>query len=121
MSDPVARFFEAWAMTDAASRATAIGQVLSPQARYTDPRSDGTLEGPQAVTDYVAAFSANAPGWQATVVKSDQVGDLTRVTVAFGGPGPDGQTMTQHGQYFVAYDGEKIASMTGFVGTGTPE
>ena len=42
-------------------------------------------------------FSANAPGWTAKVVKTDEVGGAVRATVAFGGMGPDGKEMVQHG------------------------
>jgi hypothetical protein len=52
------------------------------------------------------------------VVSSDKTGNFTRATVAFGGMGPDGKEMVQHGQYFVEMEGELILRMVGFVGTG---
>ncbi|NRD74546.1 hypothetical protein HQQ94_15135 [Shewanella sp. VB17] len=63
-------------------------------------------------------FSANAPGWSAKVVKSDTVSGVTRVTVAFGGMGPDGSEQVQLGQYFLEKNGELVSRMVGFVGTG---
>jgi len=63
-------------------------------------------------------FSANAPGWSATVVATDTTANMTRATVAFSGEGPDGSEQTQLGQYFVEKDGELISRMVGFVGIG---
>jgi len=50
------------------------------------------------------------------VVAADATGDSHRATVAFGGMGPDGKEMVQHGQYFVDMDGDKITRMVGFPG-----
>ncbi|AJQ95742.1 hypothetical Protein YC6258_03706 [Gynuella sunshinyii YC6258] len=63
-------------------------------------------------------FNASAPGWSAKVIKSDTVASVTRVTVAFGGPGPDSSEQVQFGQYFVEKDGDLVSRMVGFVGTG---
>ena len=114
-------FFDAWGMSDDAERAKAIADSYADTGTYADPRSENVLTGPSAITDYVSMFSANAPGWTAKVVKSDTIAQHTRATVAFGGMGPDGNEMVQHGQYFVQTDGTKIISMVGFVGTGAPE
>ena len=114
-------FFEAWGMADDGDRADAISASYAKGGTYADPRSPSVLTGPAEIAGYVNNFSANAPGWTARVVKSDTTAGHARVTVAFGGKGPDGSEMVQHGQYFVAMDGDKIASMTGFVGTGAPE
>lgn len=65
-------------------------------------------------------FSANAPGWSATVVVSDTAAGVTRATVAFSGKGPDGAERTQLGQYYVETDGDLISRMIGFVGVGAP-
>jgi hypothetical protein len=121
MSTAIETFFEAWGMADDAARAKAIASVYSTQGSYADPRSPDTLIGPDAITTYVSMFSANAPGWTARVVKTDEIAGLTRSTVAFGGMGPDGKEMVQHGQYFTELDAGKITRMTGFVGTGAPE
>ncbi|WP_425037658.1 nuclear transport factor 2 family protein [Primorskyibacter sp. S187A] len=121
MGDAITTFFDAWGMSDAASRNQAIAQALTPDCTYADPRSDGSLSGPDAIASYVAMFSDNAPGWTARVVKSDMTQTLARVTVAFGGPGPSGEEMVQLGQYFARITNEQIAEMTGFVGTGAPE
>ena len=114
-------FFGAWGMADDAARADAIAGAYARTGTYADPRSPSVLTGPEEIAGYVNMFAANAPGWTARVVKSDTTADHTRVTVAFGGKGPDGAEVVQHGQYFVAMEGEKIAAMTGFVGTGAPE
>jgi len=66
-------------------------------------------------------FSANALGWSASVIGSDTPAGMTRVTVAFGGMGPDGKQMVQLGQYFVETDGDLISRMVGFFGTGAAE
>lgn len=87
---------------------------------YIDPRTPGPINSAEALCDYVGMFSDNAPGWKAEVVKSDTIGTQTRVTVAFGGAGPDGKQMVQHGQYFVELAGDRIIRMTGFAGTGEP-
>lgn len=79
------------------------------------------IAGIEALSAYVGMFSANAPGWSATVVKSDTISDITRITVAFGGMGPDGNSIVQHGQYFVEHEGDLVSGMVGFVGTGEPE
>ena len=121
MTTSIETFFDAWGMADDAARAQAIASVFAQGGTYADPRSDGVLSGPDAIASYVNMFSANAPGWTAKLVKSDTNAGLTRATIAFGGMGPDGTEMTQHGQYFVETDGDKITRMTGFTGTGAPE
>ena len=117
----ITRFFDVWGMADAAQRASVLAEVLSETCVYADPRSPDGMTGPAAIADYVGQFSANAPGWTARVVKADDTNGLIRVTVAFGGTGPDGADMVQHGQYFARMDGDRIAELTGFVGTGAPE
>ncbi len=121
MARLIETFFDAWGMTDDAARLTAIASVYAEGGQYADPRSQGVLDGPTAIAGYVNRFSANAPGWTAKVVKSDETTGLSRITVAFSGPGPDGAEMVQLGQYFVETDNDKITRMTGFVGTGAPE
>ena len=121
MANSIDTFFDAWGMADDAARATAISSVYAADGTYADPRSDGILTGAEAIAAYVNMFSASAPGWTAKVVKSDDSAGVTRATVAFGGKGPDGQDMVQHGQYFVESDGAQITRMVGFVGTGAPE
>jgi hypothetical protein len=55
------------------------------------------------------------------VVNLSTIGTSHRATVAFGGMGPDGKEMVQHGQYFADMESDKIARMVGFVGIGEPE
>ena len=121
MTDAITRFFDAWGMTEDTARTRTIREVVSADGTYADPRAPEALTGPDAIAAYVAMFSANAPGWTARVVKSDQTADTVRVTVAFGGKGPDGSDMVQHGQYFARLLEGKIVDMVGFVGTGAPE
>jgi len=120
MAGVIERFFEAWSMTDEAERRDTISEVFESSGQYADPRSPDVLVGHDAIADYVAMFSANAPGWTARVVKSDRTAGLTRATVAFGGKGPDGSEMIQHGQYFAETNDERIERLIGFVGTGAP-
>lgn len=120
MGNAIEQFFDAWGMDDGAERSAAITNCFADTGTYADPRSDGLLTGPSAITTYVDMFSANAPGWSARVVKSDETAGTIRCTVAFGGPGPDGD-MVQHGQYFAQMDEGQITRMVGFVGTGAVE
>jgi len=115
-------FFSAWAETDADRRTALIAQSCTTDINYADPRSGGTINGVAAVSDYVGMFSANAPGWAARVVSGDAVGNTHRALVAFGGPGPDGTDMSQHGTYFAhTDDGGKLTMICGFVGVLTPQ
>lgn len=118
MSDALTTFFDAWSITDASERSAKIAATCVDDVTYSDPRSGGRLTGQAAVSDYVGMFSANAPGWTATVVSSDDVNGYARTIVAFGGQGPDGSTMVQHGTYFSDTDDGKLKMIAGFVGTG---
>ena len=121
MTDPIATFFEAWQLDAADARRAKIADAVTADIRYDDPRTPATVTGIDALSDYVGQFSANAPGWSAKVLGSDRTAGMTRATVAFGGKGPDGNEMTQLGQYFVELDEGRIARMVGFVGNGAPE
>jgi hypothetical protein len=120
MSDCIATFFEAWQIEGAEARLAKINSAVAESIRYDDPRTPETLNGIEALNNYVAMFSANAPGWSAKLVKSDTTSNVTRVTVAFGGVGPDGSQQVQLGQYFVEKEEDLITRMVGFVGTGEP-
>jgi len=113
-------FFDAWGESDATTRAKMISEAVEEDVIYADPRSPDPMHGIDALSAYVGMFSANAPGWTARVVSSDTTATVTRATVAFGGKGPDGSDMVQHGQYFIE-GGDKLARIIGFVGTGAPE
>ncbi len=122
MSDALTTFFSAWSETDATKRSDLIADALTADATYSDPRSGGRLAGHDAISDYVGMFSANAPGWSASIVSSDVINDYARTIVAFGGKGPDGSDMVQHGTYFSDHnDAGKITMVAGFVGTGASE
>lgn len=118
MTDSVATFFDAWEIAEFESRLNQLACALAENIEYSDPRTPEPLSGIAAVNDYVGMFSANAPGWSAKVMKNYTVDGITRVTVAFGGMGPDGKEQIQLGQYFIEKDGHLITRMVGFVGTG---
>lgn len=118
MTDAITTFFDAWGMSDAHARRAAIQTSLTPTATYADPRTDAPLAGPDAISEYVGMFSAQAPGAVAEVGSADSRDGVTRATIAFKMP----NGMEQIGQYFVemGQDGQ-ISRMVGFVGTGAPE
>ncbi len=121
MSDPVSTFFDAWEIQAAEPRQEKIASAVTSSVRYDDPRTPETLNGVDALSEYVGNFGASAPGWTARVVASSTTAGMIRATVAFGGPGPDGKEMVQHGQYFVETEGDLISRMVGFAGLGSPE
>ncbi len=118
MPDSITTFFEAWQIENADLRAQKITGSVSENISYDDPRTPEAVIGIAALTNYVGMFTENAPGWSAKVIKSDTVGGVTRVTVAFGGAAPDGSEQVQLGQYYVEKDGDLVSRMVGFVGTG---
>ncbi|MEM8684496.1 MAG: nuclear transport factor 2 family protein [Pseudomonadota bacterium] len=120
MTDPIATFFSAWQVESAEERLKLITNSVAPDIVYVDPRTPEPVSGIEPLSQYVGMFSANAPGWSAEVVVSDTVGGVSRATVAFSGKGPDGNEQTQHGQYFVETEGDRITRMVGFVGVGAP-
>lgn len=118
MTDAVSAFFDAWQLEAADARLAKITTAVTSTIQYDDPRTPSSINGVDALVEYVGMFSANAPGWSAKVVGTDTTAGVIRATVAFGGQGPDGKEMIQLGQYFVEMDGDLIARMVGFVGTG---
>ena len=113
----LSQFFDAWSQTDAAARHAAIDGAMADRFAYSDPRSGGRLTALDALADYVGQFSANAPGWTAQVEASDTQNGFVRALIRFGGKGPDGSDMAQHGTYFADLDADgKITSLAGFVG-----
>lgn len=120
MSDPISTFFDAWQLESADERLQKITSAVTASIQYDDPRTPNTLNGIDALSEYVGMFSANAPGWSAKVVDTSVTAGMTRATVAFGGAGPDGKEIVQMGQYFIETDGDLISRMVGFVGTGEP-
>lgn len=121
MSDPISSFFESWQIESDEARLEKITAAVTPAIRYDDPRTPETVNGIDALNQYVGMFSANAPGWSAKVIGCDSTAGMTRATVAFGGSGPDGNEMIQLGQYYVETEGGLISRMVGFVGTGDPQ
>lgn len=118
MSNAIEAFFSGWSQPEDATRLATLSSALAPTAHYVDPRTETALCGPQAICDYVGQFTQAAPGASANVVASQTQSGMTRATIAF--RMADG--MEQMGQYFIEFDAdEKIARMTGFVGTGAPE
>lgn len=118
MSDCITTFFNAWQIAEDEARLAELTSSVTETIQYDDPRTPETVNGIAALNNYVGMFSANAPGWSAKVKKTNTVAGITRVTVAFGGKGPDGSEQVQLGQYFVEQNGELISRMVGFVGAG---
>ena len=119
MTSALDTFFSAWSEPDAVRRAELIQEAIAETFVYSDPRSGTRLSGIEAVSHYVGAFSANAPGWTASVEGADDVNGFTRAVVAFGGEGPDGTEMIQHGTYFAEINTDnRLTLLAGFVGTG---
>jgi hypothetical protein len=118
MSDCITTFFDAWQIEEAETRLAKLNNSVTETIQYDDPRTPETVNGIAELNNYVGMFSANAPGWSAKVIKTDTVAGVTRVTVAFGGMGPDGSEQVQLGQYFMEKDGDLVSRMVGFVGTG---
>ena len=118
MSDPITTFFDAWQLDAADARLEKITSAVAPGVQYADPRTPEPISGIDALSEYVGMFSANAPGWSASVVKHDTMAGVVRVTVAFGGDGPDGKPMRQLGQYFIEMSDDRISRMIGFASTG---
>lgn len=115
MSELLKQFFGAWSEPDKARQAQAIAGAVTPEARYTDPRTPEPLIGPEAIANYVSAFTEMAPGAIAKLTQVDERDGITRATIAF--VMPDG--MRQIGQYFVWADHTgQLAHLVGFVGTG---
>ena len=115
--DALEQFFGAWSETDTDARKSAIADAAADGFIYSDPRSGKRLDTPDAISDYIGAFSASAPGWTAKVVTADEVNGYVRAVVAFGGMGPDGSEMVQHGTYFAELDtAGKLKLLAGFVG-----
>ena len=121
MSAAINTFFEAWGTADADARLGLIKDACTPDVSYSDPRSGARLSGLDAVADYVGMFSANAPGWTAKVVSSDEVNGYLSAIVAFGGMGPDRSDMVQHGTYFCDTSDGKLSMIAGFIGLGSAE
>ncbi len=118
MSDCITTFFDAWQIEDAEVRLAKLKASVTETVQYHDPRTPETLQGIAALHNYVGMFSANAPGWSAKVIKTDEIAGVSRVTVAFGGMGTDGSEQIQLGQYFVEQEGGLVSRMVGFVGIG---
>ncbi len=120
MTDALTTFFGAWSETDADNRRAQIDAAIVEGGTYSDPRSGARLTSNAEISEYVGMFSASAPGWTATVESADEVNGYCRAIIAFGGKGPDGSDMVQHGTYFAETDaGGKLTTLAGFVGTGT--
>lgn len=118
MSDCIKIFFESWQIEEAEPRLANLRRSVVESIQYDDPRTPETIKGIENLNNYLGMFSANAPGWSAKVIKSDTVANVTRVTVAFSGMGPDGSEQIQLGQYFLEKEGDLLSRMVGFVGTG---
>ena len=105
MADSIESFFSAWGASEDA-RDGLITSAVASDVVYTDPR--GTVEGPAALCEYVAQFTANAPGAAAEVAERSE-GEETDVRVRFFGEGWE-----QFGRYKVRLNAAaKITHITG--------
>ena len=118
MSDAIHRFFEAWGESDPETRAATLRDCLSADIAYLDPRTPEPITDVAPLIDYVAMYSAQAPGATARVCNLSTTGAHHRATVEFAMP----NGMVQHGQYFIDLDDQsRLSRLTGFVGLGEPE
>ena len=118
MSDAIHRFFQAWGDSDPDTRAATLRETLCEDITYLDPRTPEALTSVAALIDYVAMYSAQAPGATARVAHLSTTGAHHRATVEFAMP----NGMTQHGQYFIDLDNQsRLKRLIGFVGLGEPE
>ncbi|MEM9853406.1 MAG: nuclear transport factor 2 family protein [Pseudomonadota bacterium] len=116
MTSSVETFFAAWGEPDAEKRDAMLSACLADAASYSDPRSQGRLTGAD-IAAYIGQFSANAPGWAVSVETAQEVNGYQCVRVVFGGQGPDGKGMAQHGTYFTEADADgKLTLLAGFAG-----
>ena len=117
MTKALTTFFGAWSESDSTKRTKAVADAIASDGIYSDPRSGQRLASTEEISKYVGMFCENAPGWTAKVVKSDEVNAYVRAVVAFGGKGPDGSEVVQHGTYFGEINDEgKLVFLSGFVG-----
>ena len=120
MTDTITAFFDQWSEADGEARRAALTGLLAPEFLYADPRSPEAIDAVGPLNDYIGQFTQNA-GWTARVVRSDATAGIVRALIAFGGPGPDGTEMVQHGTYFIETEGDRLTRIIGFKGTGAPE
>ena len=118
MADALHIFFAAWGEADPDARLEAVIGTLSTGFVYCDPRTPGRITTEDELLDYIAAFTADAPGWWAKAERVDHHHGFWRVLVAFG----EGDETKMRGTYFAELDDlGRIELLAGFRGDGAAE
>ena len=118
METALDRFFSAWGETAPDARYDLISGAMAEGFAYADPRTAAPITDIDALAEYVGQFTANAPGWSASVLRTDTTAGFSRSLVGFG----DAGGVKQHGQYFSKGDGDgRLKRLIGFAGIGAPE
>jgi uncharacterized protein YndB with AHSA1/START domain len=109
--DLVDGWFDAWAETDAATRADRLAAIASPDVRMHDRYS--CIDGAGELTHHIAASQRFMPGFR--LQRSGDPRHCQGVVLAdWTASGPDGQVRAQGSSVFALGADGKIASVTGF-------
>jgi len=107
----VARYLAAWNEADAARRTALVAETFTPGARYVDPLA--STEGGAQLAGLIAAVQAKFPGFVFTRRGvAEQHNTFARFSWSLG---PVGGPPVAGGTDFAVLDGERIASVTGFL------
>ncbi|MEM1429672.1 MAG: nuclear transport factor 2 family protein [Pseudomonadota bacterium] len=109
-------FFGLWAEAEPGARLDGLKRIVHEGFVYADPQAPEPVRGAEAMSAFLAAFTANMPDARAQVVAPvDVQHGHARATVRFERDG----TVFATGQYFAAFapDG-RLATMVGFMGRG---
>jgi hypothetical protein len=100
-----------WNETDAARRKSLLAKTWSPEAIYADPLMKGV--GHAEIDALIAAVQLRFPALHFSLLGApDGYGDVARFSWALG---PTGGDAVVKGTDIVRRDGDKIASVTGFL------
>jgi uncharacterized protein YndB with AHSA1/START domain len=109
--DLVDGWFDAWAETDAATRADRLAAIASPDVRMHDRYS--CIDGAGELTHHIAASQRFMPGFR--LQRSGDTRHCQGVVLAdWTASGPDGQVRAQGSSVFAFGADGKIESVTGF-------
>jgi hypothetical protein len=107
----VARYLATWNEPDAARRAALVAETFTPAARYVDPLA--RAEGSAQLAGLIGAVQARFPG---LVFTRCGVAELHDTFARFSWSlGPVGGQPIAGGTDFAVLEGERIASVTGFL------
>ena len=100
-----------WNETDGTRRQALLAATWTPAASYVDPLMKGA--GHAEIDGLIAAVQQRFPAFQFTLLGgADGYGEVARFSWALG---PKGGAAIVKGTDFVRRDGDKIASVTGFL------